>query len=361
MSVPNPAPIDLAEVRRRVDAALALHLRERAEHLSSLSEDLRPVGTALIDFCADGKRIRPLFAYCGWRAAGGGADDEAVISAVSGLELIQAAALVHDDIIDESDSRRGRPSAHRAFERLHLEGGFAGSAEKYGVAVAILLGDLALIWADAVVQGADLPDPALLRVRRELDLMRIEVMAGQFLDVLEQARPAPPERAVQSALKVAALKTASYTVARPMLVGAAIAGAGEQIRAVFATFGHHIGIAFQLRDDLLGVYGDPAVTGKPAGDDLREGKRTALVARALDRLAGRREELGSALGNPALSTGDIERIRGLISASGAADDVEQLISEHTATALNALDGVQLEPAGRDALRSLAADATRRAR
>ena len=361
MSAPIFAPIDLGEVRRRVDAALAVHLVKRADHLASLSDDLRPVGTALIEFCADGKRIRPLFAYCGWRAAGGGTDDSAVISAVSGLELIQAAALVHDDIIDESDSRRGRPSAHRAFEALHLEGGFAGSAEKYGVAVAILLGDLALIWADAVVQGADLQDAALLRVRRELDLMRIEVMAGQFLDVLEQARPAPPEHAVQSALKVAALKSASYTVARPMLVGAAIAGAGDDIRATFATFGHHIGVAFQLRDDLLGVYGDPAVTGKPAGDDLREGKRTALVARALDRLGDRGAALNDALGDPALSASDIERVRELISSSGAADDVEQLIQEHTTTALAALEDVQLEPTGRDALRSLAAAATSRSR
>lgn len=338
-----------------------MHLAERAEHLTSLSADLRPVGRALIDFCADGKRIRPLFAYCGWRAAGGSTDDATVIDAVSGLELIQAAALVHDDIIDESDSRRGRPSAHRAFERLHLEGGFAGSAAKYGVAVAILLGDLALIWADAVVQGANLPDEGLLRVRRELDLMRIEVMAGQFLDVLEQARPAPPEYAVQSALKVAALKSASYTVARPLLVGAAIAGAGEEIRATFAAFGHHIGVAFQLRDDLLGVYGDPTRTGKPAGDDLREGKRTALVARALDRLGERGAALAAALGDPTLSSSDIERMRQLISASGAADDVERLIDQHTTTALTALDDARLDPAGSAALHRLAAAATSRSR
>ncbi|WP_208379057.1 polyprenyl synthetase family protein [Cumulibacter soli] len=355
-----PSPIDLDAIRRRIDSALSEHLSERAEHLASLSEDLRPVAHALIDFCADGKRIRPLFAYCGWRAAGGGSADQHVIDAVSGLELIQAAALVHDDIIDESDSRRGRPSAHRTFEHLHLEGGFAGSAEKYGVAVAILLGDLALIWADAVVQGSQLSDAALLRVRSELDLMRIEVMAGQFLDVLEQARPAPPELAVQSALKVAALKSASYTVARPLLIGAAIAGAGEDVRSTYATFGQHIGIAFQLRDDLLGVYGDPAVTGKPAGDDLREGKRTALIARALDHL-GDRTELTEALGDPDLTETDIERVRGLISDSGATADVEQIIEERTATALDALDRVDLDPVGRDALRSLAAAATSRSR
>lgn len=361
MTANASAPIDLDEVRRRVDDALAGHLQERAAHLASLSEDLRPVGQALIEFCADGKRIRPLFAYCGWRAAGGSTDEQTVVRAVAGLELIQAAALVHDDIIDESDSRRGRPSAHRAFEQLHLDGQFAGSAAKYGVAVAILLGDLALIWADAVVQGSGLPDAALLRVRRELDLMRVEVMAGQFLDVLEQARPAPAEQAVESALRVAALKSASYTVARPLLVGAAIAGAGEQVRSAYATFGHHIGVAFQLRDDLLGVYGDPALTGKPAGDDLREGKRTALVARALSRLGERSGPLNASLGDPDLSAVDIERLRELISGSGAADDVEALITEHTTSALAALTHVDLEPAGRAALLSLAEAATSRSR
>lgn len=357
----TPAPIDLAATRVRIDRALEAVLADRARHLVSLGADLQPVADALVGFCEGGKRIRPLFAYCGWRAAGGEvADEEAVFGAIACLELVQAAALVHDDIIDESDSRRGKPSVHKLFERAHRAAAMDGDAERHGTAAAILIGDLALIWADAVLQSAGLPAEALLRVRRELDDMRIEVMSGQFLDVLEQARPAPPERAVESALRVAELKSASYTVARPLLIGAAIAGADESIRSAYARFGHHVGIAFQLRDDLLGVYGDPAVTGKPAGDDLREGKRTVLIARAVDRLGDRADEITDALGDPRLGDDEIDRIRTLLDSCGAVRDVEQLIDEHTAAARSALAGVELDETGRRALDELVDAATARA-
>lgn len=361
MSAPNQSSIDLPDVRRRIDDALALALAERSEHLASLAGDLQPVGQALVDFCSGGKRMRPLFAYCGWRAADGQeADELAVIRAVAGLELIQAAALVHDDILDESDSRRGKPSVHRAFENQHRAASYAGDPAKHGIAAAILIGDLALIWADAVVQAAGLDDAALLRVRRELDLMRIEVMAGQYLDVLEQARPAAPERAEESALRVAELKSASYTVARPMLIGAAIANAGEQVRRSYASFGHHVGIAFQLRDDLLGVYGDPALTGKPAGDDLREGKRTVLVARAVANLGDRAEELTGRLGRADLGTDEIERLRSIIDNTGAVHEIEQLIDRHAEEARRSLTGADLEPSGVAALDALVDAATSRA-
>lgn len=373
MTASISSPVDLADVRRRIDEALADLLDERSAHLTALGSDLTPVADALVEFCRGGKRIRPLFAYCGWRAArthgdgndsgnsnGDLPDDQSVIRAVASLELIQAAALLHDDIIDESDSRRGKPSIHRSFEQQHRSAQYAGDAAKYGVASAILMGDLALIWADAMVQSSGIDDAALLRVRRELDLMRIEVMAGQFLDVLEQARPAEPERAVASALRVAELKSASYTVARPMLIGAAIADASDDVRAAYATFGHHVGIAFQLRDDLLGVYGDPQVTGKPAGDDLREGKRTVLVARAIAHLGDHAAELSADLGRNDLSTDDIERLRSLISDSGAVSDIEQLIDEHSTAARSALTAVPLDADGRTALDALVDAATRRA-
>lgn len=360
MSLAPASPIDLAGIRRRIDDALATALTGRADHLAGLGADLAPVADALVGFCQGGKRIRPLFAYCGWRAAAGEQDDEAVVRAVSALELVQAAALVHDDIIDESDSRRGKPSVHRAFEQQHRRDGYAGDAAKHGMAVGILIGDLALIWADALVQAAGLDDAALLRVRRELDLMRIEVMSGQYLDVLEQARPADAEHAEQSALRVAELKSASYTVARPMLIGAAIADAGPGVRAAYASFGHHVGIAFQLRDDLLGVFGDPAVTGKPAGDDLREGKRTVLIARALRRLEDRAEELGDGLGRADLTDGDVDRLRALLTDSGAPSEVEALIDEHSAAARAALLDVPLDSRGLAALDAMVDAATARA-
>lgn len=358
---PAPAsPIDLAVIRRRIDNALAAGLVARAEHLADLGDDLAPVADALVGFCRGGKRIRPLFGYCGWRAAAGAQDDEAVVRAVSSLELVQAAALVHDDIIDESDSRRGKPSVHRAFEQQHRDGGYAGDATKHGVAAAILIGDLALVWADALVQAAGLDDAALLRVRHDLDLMRIEVISGQYLDVLEQARPAAPEQAEASALRVAELKSASYTVARPMLIGAAIADAGPDVREAYASFGHHVGIAFQLRDDLLGVFGDPAVTGKPAGDDLREGKRTVLIARALQRLGDRAAEVLGGLGRADLTPADIDRLRELLTDSGAPAEVEVLIDEHSTAARGALARVRLDPDGLAALDAMVDAATSRA-
>ncbi|WP_228389529.1 polyprenyl synthetase family protein [Cumulibacter manganitolerans] len=360
MTAARPTPIDLDDVRGRVDAALDAQLAERAAHLAGLGDDLSAVGSALVGFCHGGKRLRPLFAYCGWRAAGGSGDDTAVVRAAASLELVQAAALVHDDIIDGSDSRRGKPSVHRAFEDVHRAGGYAGEPARHGIATAILIGDLALIWADAVLQDAGLDDAALLRARRELDLMRIEVMSGQYLDVLEQARPADPEHAVSSALRVAELKSASYTVARPLLIGAAIADAGRAVREALSAVGYHAGIAFQLRDDLLGVYGDPAVTGKPAGDDLREGKRTVLVARALALLGERRDELAAGFGRDDLTDGDVDRLRGLIVDSGADREVEDLIAQHSSAARAALDGAGLEPAGRAALEALIDAATRRA-
>ena len=360
MSASAPHQIDLAAVRRRIDDALAGQLAHRAEHLASLGADLEPVAAALVDFCQGGKRIRPLFAYCGWRAAGATGDEEVVLRTVASLELVQAAALAHDDIIDESDSRRGKPSVHRLFEQRHRTAGHSGDPAKHGTAAAILIGDLALIWADAMTQSAGLDDAALLRVRHDLDLMRIEVMSGQYLDVLEQARPAAPEHAVESALRVAELKSASYTVARPMLIGAAIAGAGEPVRAAYATFGHHVGIAFQLRDDLLGVYGDPAITGKPAGDDLREGKRTVLVARALSLLGERAAELSDGLGRPDLTAGDVARLRRLLEDSGAVEEVERLIERHSAAGRSALSAVELDPEGVAALDTLVDAATSRA-
>ncbi|WP_199849474.1 polyprenyl synthetase family protein [Blastococcus sp. Marseille-P5729] len=360
MSPAASRPLDLADVRRRIDDALSAGLRDRADHLTALGVDLVPVADALVGFCQGGKRIRPLFGYCGWRAAAGDQEDDAVVRAVSSLELVQAAALVHDDIIDESDSRRGRPSVHRAFEQQHRSGGYAGDAAKHGVATAILIGDLALIWADALVQAAGLDDAALLRVRHDLDLMRIEVMSGQYLDVLEQARPAPPEQAEESALRVAELKSASYTVARPMLIGAAIADAGPDIRAAYASFGHHVGIAFQLRDDLLGVFGDPTVTGKPAGDDLREGKRTVLVARALQRLGDRAADVIDGLGRPDLDSAQVDRLRDLLIDSGAPAEVEALIEEHSAAARAALSRVTLDREGLGALDEMVDAATARA-
>jgi geranylgeranyl diphosphate synthase type I len=229
-----------------------------------------------------GKRLRPTFAWWGWRGAGGHPDypeAPAVVRAISALELIQACALIHDDLMDASATRRGRPTVHVEFARRHVEAGWRGTPARFGAAAAILLGDLALAWADDMLRAAALPPDALSRALVPWEAMRTEVLGGQFLDVLYQASGDPTPRA---ALQIDRFKTAAYTVERPLHVGAALGGAGPELVAAYRRFGADIGVAFQLRDDQLGVFGDPAVTGKPAGDDLREGKRTLL--QAADRL-----------------------------------------------------------------------------
>lgn len=331
--------------------------------LGSIAPEMGPVAAELAQFARGGKRIRPMFAYCGWLAAGRSEDDTAtVIRAVSSLELVQVAALVHDDIIDESDSRRGRPSVHRQFARLHGEHHWRGDGAKFGTASAILLGDLGLILADAMLQDAGLSPQTHSRVRHFFDIMRIEVMSGQYLDVLEQARPAAGEEALQSALRVARLKSASYTVTRPLHIGASIAGAASDVLDTLQTYGRHIGIAFQLRDDLLGVFGDPEMTGKPAGDDLREGKRTALIAIAEKYLTSSTDrELLGRIGAADLRIDEIDQLRALLTDCGAVGEVESMIAADVRAASHAIETAVLADDGRAGLHQLAAAATVRSR
>ena len=259
-----------------------------------------------------GKRIRPTFAWWGWRGAGGSVDAPealSVLRAVSALELIQACALVHDDLMDASALRRGRPTVHVAFARRHADAGWHGRPARFGAAAAILLGDLAMVWADDMFHTCGLPQETLVRAGVPWRAMRTELLGGQYLDVLHQATRDASQAA---ALRIDRYKTAAYTVERPLHLGAALAGAGPELVDGYRRFGADIGIAFQLRDDLLGVFGDPAVTGKPAGDDLREGKRTLLLAIALERAERRgdhaaRAAIEAAVGNPGLTAEEVDR------------------------------------------------------
>lgn len=212
-------------------------------------------------------------------------DERALVRAGAALELLHASALAHDDLIDASDTRRGRPATHRGFAALHRDAGWPGDPEQYGAAAAILLGDLLLSWSDEMLRRCGLPLERVAPALDVLELCRTEVIAGQFLDVSVQARGRAD---VDAAMTVLRYKSAKYSIERPLHVGAALAGAGPETLTALSSFGLPLGEAFQLRDDLLGVYGDPATTGKPAGDDLVEGKRTVLVALALDAAPRRR-------------------------------------------------------------------------
>ncbi|WP_103351510.1 polyprenyl synthetase family protein [Amycolatopsis sp. CA-128772] len=311
-----------------------------------------------------GKRLRPTFAWWGWRGAGGdptGPDAEGVLQAVASLELIQACALIHDDLIDSSDSRRGNPTVHIAGAKLHADRGWLGSPATFGLATAVLVGDLALAWADDMFADAPLPAGTLAAARPAWRAMRTEVLAGQYLDVRTQATG---DASVEAALKIDRLKTAAYTVQRPLHLGAALGGASPELIATLLEFGGEVGVAFQLRDDLLGVFGDPSVTGKPAGDDLREGKRTLLVALGLQLAAEKGEQaaatvIADAIGDADLSDEGVETVRMALQQVGAVDAVEHRIDELTTAAMAALDRARLAEPAPAALTGLVVKATQR--
>ncbi|GLY72047.1 geranylgeranyl pyrophosphate synthase [Actinoallomurus iriomotensis] len=347
------------EIRKRVDEALYAFVDDRRPLLGAVSADLTPLLTALDALLSGGKRLRPAFCYWGWRGSGG-ADLPEFFTAAASLELLQAGALIHDDVMDGSDTRRGMPAVHRRFEALHAESGWRGSAEGFGAGAAILLGNVCLTWCDEMYQGSGLPDDALTRGRPLFNQMRTEVMCGQYLDLLGQARGRQPDahEMVETALRVVRFKSAKYTVERPLQLGAALAGSPSV--AALSAYGMPVGIAFQLRDDVLGVYGDPAETGKPAGDDLREGKRTVLVALTLERAsAAEATTVERLLGDPELDAAGVETLREIIVTTGALDACEEMIDRYASEASAALAAAPLTADARAALSELTVAATAR--
>jgi len=350
------APLDTEDLRVRVQKSLDDFVARQVPRLDAISDDLAPLADAVSAFVAGGKRLRPAFCYWGWRGAGG-AHQDAIVSAATSLELLHACALIHDDVMDGSDTRRGMPSVHRRFASLHRGNGWLGGPEPFGVGGAILLGDLCLSWADEMLFACGLPGEALLRAKPVYDQMRTELMSGQYLDLLEQAMGGG---VVERARRVIRYKSAKYTVERPLHLGAALAGGAPHLLDTYTTYGLALGEAFQLRDDVLGVFGDPEDTGKPAGDDLREGKRTVLVTTTLQQ-AGPADaaRLRRHLGDPHLAAAGVEECREVIVGTGALAEVEAQISQLTSAAVAALtDSPVAEPA-RTVLAELAIAATER--
>jgi geranylgeranyl diphosphate synthase, type I len=352
------SPLDVADLRTRVQLVVDDVLTRQAAVLGQVSDDLTPMLDALTALLAGGKRLRPAFAYWGWRGAGGDpAMDEMALRAAAGLEFLQACALIHDDVMDGSDTRRGLPAAHRRFAGVHRDAEWLGSPEAFGVGAAILLGDLCLSWSDEVVFGCGFPPDAMARAKAVYDEMRTELMAGQYLDLLEQAMGGG---SVERALRVVRYKSAKYTIERPLHLGAALAGDDPAVRDAYTGYGLPLGEAFQLRDDILGVFGDPAETGKPAGDDLREGKRTVLIAIAVERSTPvQASVIRRHLGDPGLDAAGVDALREIIAATGALDYTEGLISELLEASLASLHTTTLDPQAHEVLEGLAYAATRR--
>jgi geranylgeranyl diphosphate synthase type I len=334
------------------------------EFLDEMGARLEPLGPDASRLLAEarasvggGKRFRAAFCYWGYRSLAPAPDDErSLLRACAALELLHASALVHDDLMDASDTRRGRPATHRGFEAEHRGDGWRGDPEQYGAAAAILLGDLLLSWSEELLRRCGLPLERVAAAMGVFDLCRTEVIAGQFLDVSVQARGRAD---VDAAMTVLRYKSAKYSIERPLHIGAALAGATDDDLAALTAYGLPLGEAFQLRDDLLGVFGDAATTGKPAGDDLVEGKRTVLVALALDAAPDDDATLLDASLGTDLSPALLERLRAVIDDSGAHAQVEQVIEQLVAHALTALDATSAPDDARDVLRHLAAAATDR--
>ncbi|MCH4250411.1 MAG: polyprenyl synthetase family protein [Microbacteriaceae bacterium] len=353
----------LAElVRVRVQTFLD-RVGMRAERVSP---ELSPVVRQARALLSSGKRLRPQFCYWGWLACDDGSSEatsrerlQTVLGLSVSLELFQASALVHDDLIDNSDTRRGMPSAHVAFADFHRDSAWDGDAAEYGRSAALLLGDLLLTWStEAVTEALSSPGIAdrVTAVQQLFDRMRQEVMLGQYLDLAAEHdwMRRPRGEASNRVEKIMLYKTARYTVVHPLLIGATVGGANTVQLRHLAEYGRTLGLAFQLRDDILGVFGDPQATGKPAGDDLREGKRTLLVALTREHVAASvRQAFDALLGSPELTEAQIETLRGTIRDSGALETCERLVSRWTAQAVAALHGGRLSAEAVTGLTALA--------
>ena len=332
----SQANSELQEIRDAVEIELAVFLDAQSQYLENISLDLKPVSQALSSFLLDsGKRLRPLFAYAGYICAGAEVTPP-VIRAFASLELLQACALIHDDLMDGADTRRGKPSIHRHFESIHVQEALEGFAPAYGLAAAVLLGDLALVWSNQLLNTSGLSSQQLQEVSSIHDEMRVELMAGQFLDIHEQTRKTTD---LQRSITIAQYKSGKYTIERPLHIGAALSGRKtSKLLAALSEYGLPLGKAFQYRDDLLGVFGDPNITGKPMGDDLREGKRTVLIALAeMNYTESMRRISRTYFGTSNLDSRGVAILQELIISTGAKEKLESMINELTEQALEAAE------------------------
>ena len=361
--------------REAVSAEITAFLAEQATVLESMGPELVPVQLMASQLLCGGKRLRPAFCVWGYVAAAGRPDEielRSLLTAAASLDLLHASALVHDDVMDSSDLRRGRPAAHRQFEALHANAGWLGDSESFGKAGAIILGDLLVMWSAQMLHAAGLDQTVLERALPIVEAMRTEVTCGQYLDIVAQAHPlrqrAPAvdslrpsiELALDDASRVVEYKAARYTVQRPTQVGAALGGGDDELYYALGAYRSPLGRAFQFRDDLLGVFGNPQLTGKPSGDDLREGKRTVLIAHAYAHAgeAGQKLLL-ERLGDPGLTPEGVAELQHVIIESGAREAVEAMITEGHERAVKALQDADITEEGRAGLTALAEAAVRR--
>ena len=339
------APASLADIAGKVEARILSLLDCELERWSSVDPDLAEPFVALRDLVlAGGKRLRPAFCQWAFVGAGGDPDDPVVTDAGAALELLHTFALIHDDIMDGSATRRGTDTIHVAFEARHALDGWRGEGRRFGEGVGILAGDLAFVYADQMLRDAP---PDAVDVFTEL---RVEVNVGQYLDLLGTARGRVSEG---SARRISRFKSGKYTIERPLHLGAALAGQLCELAAPLSAYGLPLGEAFQLRDDLLGVYGDASVTGKPVGEDLREGKPTVLYALAAERADAAAAAVLERYGAPDLTDEELVALQDVLTDTGAVNRVESAIAALVAQAVAALEPAGLTPEATARLAELA--------
>ena len=338
------APPSLDLVAARVATRLDLLLDAEVTRWGSIDNDLvEPIEAIRVLVAAGGKRLRPAFCYWGFVAAGGDPEDPLIDDLGAAFELLHAFALIHDDVVDDSATRRGRQTMHLDFAEAHRERSFRGERRRFGEGVAVLVGDLTHVYADVLLESAP---PSVLPLWNEL---RVELNVGQYLDLLGTARG---DTDLACATRIARYKSAKYTIERPMHLGAAGAGALATNEELFTDFGIPLGEAFQLRDDLLGVFGDAAVTGKPVGDDLREGKPTPLLAIAVERADSSQRTILSRVGTD-LDEDTIAAMQAVLVETGAVEAITAMIDERRTQAIDAISGSNVVAPARDALVALA--------
>jgi geranylgeranyl diphosphate synthase type I len=341
------APPSLAAIAARVEQRLREFLEPEharwAAFDAELAEPMAEIGRLVL---VGGKRLRPAFCHWGFAAAGGDPADPMVANAGAAFEMMHAFALFHDDVMDDAASRRGNTTTHTVFAQHHRDGGWAGEARRFGEGVAILVGDLAFVYSDMLMAGAG-------REAWEIwNELRVELNVGQVLDIMGSVRN---ERSRHKAEQICRYKSGKYTIERPLHLGAVMAAperAGELLPALSA-YGLPLGDAFQMRDDVMGAFGDAAVTGKPVGGDLREGKPTPLMARAVEAATPAQAEVLALVGRTDLDDESVARVQQAIVESGALADLEATISRLTAEAVAAIELAPITGEARTELAALA--------
>ena len=351
--VQTAAPQSLAIVAKRVGERLELLLDEERERWTAVDPDLgEPIDEIKRLVLAGGKRLRPAFCLWGYVGAGGDADDDLIVDAGAAFELMHTFALFHDDVMDDAPTRRGAPTTHTVYQARHEHEGWAGESRRFGDGMAVLIGDLAFVYADRLLAEASRDAWAIWNE------LRVELNAGQVLDILGSVQR---NRDEAKAARICRFKSGKYTIERPLHLGAVLAAPDRsaELQQQLSEYGLPLGDAFQMRDDVMGAFGDPVLTGKPVGGDLREAKPTPLLARAVARADEAQRRVLRQVGATHLSDDDVARIQQVIVDTGALADIESTISSLADTAVTAIGRASITEQARDELIALAAFVSQR--